>query len=386
MPDSSRPPLDFIFFDAGGGHRAAATALKMVCEQQQRPWQPRLVHLRDILAPADVFRKLLRIDLQEIYNLMLRRGWTLGSEQGLRFMQGVIRLYHGTEVRLLKEWWEFRSAQPPPRAVVSLVPNFNRAIFDGLQQALPGTPYITVLTDIADFPPAFWMERQPQYLICGSPRAVEQARAMGHAPERIFETSGMILHPRFYEPLELDVAAERAALGLDPTLPTAIVLFGGYGSGVMEQILDRLDGSNLDVQLILVAGKNEKLRARLEARRTRIRKHVVGFSSEIPRWMRLADFFIGKPGPGSLSEAAHMVLPAITVRNAWTLPQERFNADWLTRNGLGLVLANFSTIDQAVAEMLSGSNLDRMRQSAAAMRNRAVFEVPEIIETILNRH
>jgi UDP-N-acetylglucosamine:LPS N-acetylglucosamine transferase len=154
----------------------------------------------------------------------------------------------------------------------------------------------------------------------------------------------------------------------------------------MEQILDRLDRSSLDLQLILVAGRNDKLRRRLASRRTRIHKHVVGFTSEVPRWMRLADFFIGKPGPGSLSEATHMGLPAITVRNAWTLPQERFNADWLSDNGLGLVLKDFSGIDRAVAELLAGSTLARMRAATLAVRNRAIFEVPDLIETILARH
>ncbi len=60
--------------------------------------------------------------------------------------------------------------------------------------------------------------------------------------------------------------------------------------------------------------------------------------------MQLADFFIGKPGPGSLSEALAMHLPVIVERNAWTLPQERYNADWVLENEVGLVLPEFSTI------------------------------------------
>jgi UDP-N-acetylglucosamine:LPS N-acetylglucosamine transferase len=55
--------------------------------------------------------------------------------------------------------------------------------------------------------------------------------------------------------------------------------------------------------------------------------HVVGFRPEVKRWMSLADYFIGKPGPGSLSEAVHMRLPVVTIRNAWTMPQERYNTD-----------------------------------------------------------
>jgi 1,2-diacylglycerol 3-beta-galactosyltransferase len=379
------PILDVIFFDAGGGHRAAATALKLICEQQNRPWQVRLVHLQDILAPVDVFRKVLRIDLQEIYNQVLRRGWTLGSEQGLRFMQAVIRMYHGSEVRLMREWWEFRSAAPPPDAVISVVPNFNRAIYDGLQQALPGTPYVTLLTDMADFPPAFWIERQAQDFICGTEHARKQALEAGHPAERVFLASGMILHPRFYEPLNIDVAAERANLGLDPALPTGLVLFGGYGTGVMRDILERIDCSGKEAQLILVAGRNEGLQRELERRTTRIRKHVVGFTSEVPRWMRLADFFIGKPGPGSLSEAVHMRLPAITVRNAWTLPQERFNAEWLRANDLGLMLPSFAKVQDALVELLVPGRLARMKQAAARIDNRAIYEVPEFLAQILAR-
>lgn len=375
--------LDILFFDAGGGHRAAATALKMVCDRQGRPWEVRLVHLQDILAPVDVFKKVLRIDLQEIYNQMLRRGWTLGSEQGLRFMQSVIRLYHGGEVRLMREWWEFRSRQPKPDLVVSVVPNFNRAIYDGLQQAQPGTPYVTILTDLADFPPAFWIERQSQDFIVGTGEARRQALELGHPPDRVRQASGMILHPRFYEPLDVDREAERRALGLAPDVPTGLVLFGGYGTAVMGEILARLDRSGLDVQLILIAGRNEKLKAALERTPSRIRKHVVGFTSEVPRWMRLADFFIGKPGPGSLSEAVHMRLPAITVRNAWTLPQERFNAGWLQENDLGVVLKSFAGIDGAVRRLLEPGVLERMKAAAGRIENRAIFEIPDMLEVLL---
>jgi len=377
--------VDVIYFDAGGGHRAAATALKLVCEQQNRPFQIRLVHLKEILAPVDIFRKLLGLDLEEIYNLMLRRGWTLGSAQGLRFMQAVIRLYHGSEVRLLKQWWLGRSGAAPPDMVVSVVPNFNRALFEAWQAVRPGAPYVTILTDLADYPPAFWIERQPQYFICGTERARQQALEAGHPPERVFRVSGMILHPRFYEPLALDVASEREKLGLLPGLPTGLVLFGGYGSSAMETVLERIDRAGLDVQLILIAGKNDALRRRLEQRRTRIRKHVLGFTTEVPKWMRLADFFIGKPGPGSISEAIHCRLPVITVCNAWTLPQERYNAEWLKEQGVGIALDSYRKVDEAVRALISGNLLALMRDAAGRIRNQAVFEIPAILEQLLLR-
>jgi 1,2-diacylglycerol 3-beta-galactosyltransferase len=378
--------VDFIFFDAGGGHRAAATALELVLGREERAWKPRLVHLQDVLAPVDVFRKVLRIDLQELYNEMLRRGWTLGSETGLRCMQAVIRLYHASQVDLLERWWQGQGA-PAPRMTVSVVPNFNRAIFEGFQRVAPGAPYVTILTDLADYPPRFWIERgQRQHFICGTERARQQALEMGHAPERVHLVSGMILHPRFYETAEVDRRAGRAELGLRDGVPTGLVLFGGYGSAKMLDILEDLDDSGLELQLILIAGRNADVERKLKEKKTRIGKHVVGFTPEVPRYMALSDFFVGKPGPGSVSEALHMGLPVLTVSNLWTLPQERYNALWLEEQGLGMVVERYSKVRGAVGELLQGSRLQEMKEAAKRLENRAVFEIPAVLDEILARH
>jgi 1,2-diacylglycerol 3-beta-galactosyltransferase len=371
--------LDFLFFDAGGGHRAAATALKLVIDEQRRPWEVRLVNLQELLDPLDVIRRFTGLRLQDVYNLMLKKGWTLGTPQLTVAMHALIRLYHKPQVRLMEQHW-LRSG---PDLVVSLVPNFNRAVAESLGKALPGVPFVTILTDIADYPPHFWIERESQYLVCGSDRAVEQARALGHRDDRIFRVSGMIIHPRFYQAGAVDRAAERRRLGLDPERTTGLVLFGGQGSGVMLRIAERLDRSALPVQLILICGHNRKLYERLRARRSRMPAFVEGFTTEVPYYMQLSDFFIGKPGPGSISEALAMHLPLIVERNAWTLPQERFNADWVVERGVGLVVPNFRHVEGAVARLLEPASFARCRANAAAVSNRAVFEIPDILAKIV---
>ena len=241
--------------------------------------------------------------------------------------------------------------------VVSLVPHFNRALRESFDKAFPGRPFVTVLTDLADYPEHFWMERQRQYLVCGTERAVEQARALGHSEGAIFKTSGMILHPRFYEPEPPDRMEERRKLGLDPDLPTGIVLFGGYGTSKMLKILRQIDRSPLAVQLILICGRNEKLAQALRREKTRIPIHVEGFTTKIPFYMALSDFFIGKPGPGSISEALAKRLPVIIDCNAWTLPQERYNAQWVREKEVGMVVQNHRQVAAAVAELLKPGQL-----------------------------
>ena len=95
--------------------------------------------------------------------------------------------------------------------VISLIPNFNRASTRERRNALPGAPMVTIITDFADYPPHFWIERQDQYMICGTDRAVEQALGMGLKKSKVFRVSGMILNPRFYEmaPLSAEERAKR---------------------------------------------------------------------------------------------------------------------------------------------------------------------------------
>ena len=170
---------------------------------------------------------------------------------------------------------------------------------------------------------------------------------MGHPDSRVFLASGMIVRPRFYETVEVDKCQERRRLGLDPELPAGLVLFGGQGSNRMVSIARRVNEANLKVQLIFICGKNPKLRERLRALDLQFPHYIEGFTNEVPYYMRLSDFFIGKPGPGSISEALVMKLPIIVERNAWTLPQEIYNADWVEEKQAGIVLSSFREISQA---------------------------------------
>jgi UDP-N-acetylglucosamine:LPS N-acetylglucosamine transferase len=140
----------------------------------------------------------------------------------------------------------------------------------------------------------------------------------------------------------------------------------------------------LQVQLILICGRNDKLAQALRKEPTRIPIHVEGFTTQIPYFMALSDFFIGKPGPGSISEALSKRLPVIIDCNAWTLPQERYNAQWVREQEVGSVVHSHRQVAGAVAELLKPGELEQFRARAAAMDNRAIFEIPAIFEKILD--
>jgi 1,2-diacylglycerol 3-beta-galactosyltransferase len=206
---------------------------------------------------------------------------------------------------------------------------------------------------------------------------------MGHDDAHTFLTSGMILRPDFYVRDDFDPVALRREMGLREGLTTAIVLFGGHGSKVMYDITEKLDAAGLPLQLILICGRNDALAGKLHARQWKMQVHVMGFTKEVHRLMRAADFLIGKPGPGSIAEAMVRKLPVLIECNAWTLPQERYNAEWVKEKGVGIVLKNFGDVVDGVKHMLEPAALAAFRKNVAAQNNRAVFEIPEILAKLL---
>ena len=193
----------------------------------------------------------------------------------------------------------------------------------------------------------------------------------------------MILRPDFYAPDNADPVALRTELNLRADLPTRMMLFGGFGSKVMYEIAERLEAAELPLQLIVVCGRNEKLAEKFRARPWKMPVHVVGFTKEVHRLMRAADFLIGKPGPGSVAEAMVRQLPVILECNAWTLPQERYNTEWVKEKRVGIVLKNFGEIATGVRQLLEPGRLAEFRANTASLNNRAVFEIPEIFAKLL---
>jgi 1,2-diacylglycerol 3-beta-galactosyltransferase len=144
--------------------------------------------------------------------------------------------------------------------------------------------------------------------------------------------------------------------------------------------MTRIAANAGDTPLILMCGKNAALAKALRATKALAPRIVVEFTPDVAYWMRLADFFIGKPGPCSLSEAVHMGLPVIITRNAWTMPQERWNTEWVTQNGLGVVHGSFRTVRAAIVELTN--NLPQWQAQVRQMHNRAVFEIPDILANL----
>jgi UDP-N-acetylglucosamine:LPS N-acetylglucosamine transferase len=370
--------LTLVYFGGGGGHRATAKALVESIRRQRRPWQVELADLDEVLEPIDLLYQATGIHSKSVYNWALCHGFTFASGPCLASLHAWIRWMHIPAVHLFRKLWR----QSRPDLVVSLIPHYNRALYESLRVERPGTPFVTLLTDFADYPPRFWFEPQDQHFICGTSEAVEQAATLCSPNSRIWRVSGMVLHPCFNDDGHVDRAVERRRLGLDPDLPTGLAFYGGYGCTRMLYIARRLAESR--VQMIFLCGRNARLAARLRNLSLPYPASVHEFTDRVPFYMGLSDFFVGKPGPGALSEALAMRLPVIVESNFNTLAQERFNARWIRQRQLGFAIPSFRELPAAIEELLNPAVYRNIQQRIARIKNTAVYEIPEVLEHILD--
>ena len=223
--------------DAGGGHRAAARALLAAAEETGFPLRLRAVSLQEVLAPQDVLKRFFGLSIEDFYNLLLRR--TLHRRCSSRCCGSCI----GSSPCAAAPWcgaWCRSSRHAGPRAVVSVIPNFNGVIRDAVREAAPGAPFLVLLTDLADLPPHFWIEPGVDGVIVGTDEAVAQARALGLPEERIHRVSGMPLAPALLRrggrraDLRARVRAELRHRRPGPSPPCCS--FGGKGSAEIEPL------------------------------------------------------------------------------------------------------------------------------------------------------
>jgi len=150
----------------------------------------------------------------------------------------------------------------------------------------------------------------------------------------------------------------------------------------MYDITEKLDAAGLPVQLILICGRNEEL-----AMKIRARHEITGPRYWLHERSSQADACSGfsdrQAGSRQHRRSHGRQLPVLIECNAWTLPQERYNAEWVKEKGVGIVLKSFDDITDGVKRMLDPRTLGVFRRNVAAQENRAVFEIPEILAMLL---
>ncbi|NMB88095.1 MAG: glycosyltransferase [Chloroflexi bacterium] len=351
LQPTERVRLVFLFSDTGGGHRSAAEAIIEAIEKEY----PNQVST----AMVDFFREYAPRPLDmapEIYPPLTRLPdvWQFGyrvsdGRRRARLMNEMFWPYIRRSVqRLLREH--------PCDLLVSVHPLINNPVL----HAMTGqhyVPYATVVTDLVSTHAA-WFDARADLVVVPTGAARQRGLQMGLRPEQL-HVIGLPVADRFTQPAK-DVAELRRRLDWPLDRPVLLLVGGGEGMGPLEQVAQAIHRARLDAALVIIAGRNQALKARLEAHPWQMPVKVYGFVREMPDFMRAADVLITKAGPGTICEAFIAGLPLILYSR---LPgQEEGNVRYVVEQGAG-VWAPES--EQVVATLQRWLRNPEQRQAAA---------------------
>lgn len=336
-----KPHILFLFSDTGGGHRAAAEAIIEALQLEfGEAMTTEMVDFFKAYAPGPLRR------MPEWYPYMVKIPWLWGLgfylSNGRRRVRAILGLFWPFVARAARRL--VRSH--PADLIVTVHPFATTLILHALGPQRP--PFVTVVTDMVTAH-AFWFDRRADMTVVATPTARDYALANGLDPEQVVVV-GQPVAARYCVPPG-DKRSLRARLGWPQDAFIAVLVGGGEGMGPLDRVAYAVDESGLDLALVIVAGRNERLKADLEARAWRIPTFIYGFTREMPDFMRAADVLITKAGPGTIAEALNAGVPLILYAR---LPgQEDGNVDFVVGEGVGVWAPKPQMVVQTLARWIA---------------------------------
>ncbi len=367
--ECDRPHILFLFSDTGGGHRSAAEA---IIEALHLEFGDKIT-----TEMVDIFKEYAPRPLNrvpELYPKMVRvpQAWGLGfrisdGHRRARLITASAWPYVRGAVRTLL-------AQPPSDLIVSLHPLANAPVLRALGRNRP--PFVIVVTDLVSAH-ALWYHRLADLCIVPTEAARERALKYGLRPERV-QVVGLPVAERFCRPAA-DKNALRSRYGWPQDRPLVLLVGGGEGMGPLEKTAHAIASAQLPISLVIVAGRNQNLKAKLEAFKWPIPTFIYGFVREMPEFMQAADILITKAGPGTISEALNAGLPMVLYSR---LPgQEDGNISYVEAEGAGIWAPRPEQVVSAIRTWVEKPHL--RQQAAAACRRLARPDAARQIARIL---
>ncbi len=325
MTTNPKPHVLFLFSDTGGGHRSAAEAIIEAIE----------LEFGDAISTemVDFFKQHTPLPLNRLpqwYPYMVKAPQLWGASFHISDGRARARAITATLWPAVSRIARSIVNAHPSDMIVSVHPLANSFILKALGKH-NRPPFVTVVTDMVTTH-ALWFDQRAD-LIC-VPTDIARFRGIeyGMEPDNVV-TVGQPIAARYCAPVG-DKAELRQKLGWPVDKFTVVLVGGGEGMGPLAQTARAINEAGLDLSLVVVAGRNERLKHSLESYAWKIPAKIVGFTRELPDFMRAADVLITKAGPGTIAEALNAHLPIILYAK---LPgQEDGNVTYVRETGTGV--------------------------------------------------
>ena len=331
---------------AGGGHKSAAEALKLACADSSAFSE---VVLKDILEFAPpLFRKTYAegyLDVvkhaPELWGYMFSKSDDINKR---KWKQQIRSTFNRINTPTLMRFW--RDFQPDIAISTHFMPL--EIIFSKIRRGRLATRNFCVVTDLAVH--ALWMVKNVDCYYTATEEAARQLQRGGQ-PQTGTCVSGIPIAPSFSE--SFDAATTRKDLGLNPDRFTILLMGGGHGVGPTADLISSFGPSDLDCQLIVVAGSNKKLYKKCVAAANAIDNGcaILGFVDNVSQLIDASNLVISKPGGLTTSEVMAKGKPLVIVN---PIPgQEQQNSDYLLEHGAAARLLDPSDAAWKIEQLAS---------------------------------
>lgn len=270
-----------------------------------------------------------------------------------------------------------------PDLVVSTHPILTTFARHALRDAGFAVPFVVVVTDLFDAH-ILWFDHGADRLTVPTEGAFQMGLRFGMSADKM-RVVGQPVSLKFIDHI-LTKDEARASLNLDAHLKTVLLVGGGEGMGKLYDIARAIDREMHDVpiQLVVIAGRNEALRKKLQATAWQIPVRVQGFVTNMPDWMRASDIIITKAGPGTISEAMVCGLPILL--SGFLPGQETGNVTFVEQNGVGVLRQSPAEIARTLREWLTPGNPTLARFAARARdlaHPHAAIEIAKLLDEMI---
>lgn len=321
---NKKPHILFLFSDTGGGHRSATEAIMEALEMEyQDSFTCEKVDIFKDYAPHPLNR------MPDWYPYMVLAPQLWGASFRVTDGRPQARAITATMWPVAARTARNIIRHHPSDLVVTVHPLAVSWILKALGKNRP--PFITVVTDMVTTH-ALWFDKRSDAILVPTEIARQRAIQFGMPPE-IVKVVGQPVARKYCVPSG-DKASLREKLGWPQDKFIVLAVGGGEGMGPLGQTARAIADSGLDVGLIIVAGRNERLKTSLEKTHWQVPTLIYGFTREMPDFMRASDVLVTKAGPGTIAEAYNAHLPIILFSK---LPgQEDGNVTYTVDEGAGI--------------------------------------------------
>ena len=251
--------------------------------------------------------------------------------------------------------------QQKPDIIISTHPFATEMVSHLKRTGVVRAPLICLMTDYG--PHRAWIADNVDAYVVSTQDMVPEMVGMGVQEEKIYPF-GIPVPNVFFSGGDKPALLQK--LGLEPGLPTILIMAGSFGVTNILKIYRQLVRLDADFQVVVITGRNEKLHSAFaqEIKDSPKKTKLVYFTNEVENYMHASDLLITKPGGLTVTEALACSIP-LAVFDA--IPgQEEDNANFLLTHNMAVKLEPDADCAETIRSLLENSQeLDSMRTSCA---------------------